>query len=127
MQLFITPSNNILMTGITLGSTMLCLIIVIGVLQYQERVNIKIFTFSRLINKIVIIFPFLTRKWMIKSVNSNHSVFILMAYKKKQNITNSDFILKSMNFITQRFIVVKMKSPVIQKTKKYFSSNLFTF
>jgi integrin alpha FG-GAP repeat containing protein 1 len=39
MQLFITPSKNILMTAISLGSTMVGLIIVIGLLQYREKVS----------------------------------------------------------------------------------------
>jgi hypothetical protein len=38
MQLFITPSNNILLTAIALTCTMIGLIIVIGALQYREKV-----------------------------------------------------------------------------------------
>jgi hypothetical protein len=38
MQLFITPSKNILMTAISLGSTMICLVIIIGILQFREKV-----------------------------------------------------------------------------------------
>jgi integrin alpha FG-GAP repeat containing protein 1 len=37
LQLFLTPSKNILFTGISLGSTMICLIIVIIFLQYREK------------------------------------------------------------------------------------------
>ena len=40
MQLFITPSKNILMTAISLGCTMVCLMVVIGILQYKEKVNL---------------------------------------------------------------------------------------
>ena len=39
MQLFITPSKNILMTAISLGSTMIWLIVIIGILQYREKVS----------------------------------------------------------------------------------------
>ena len=38
MQLFITPSKNILMTVISLGITMICLVVVIGILQFREWV-----------------------------------------------------------------------------------------
>lgn len=37
MQLFITPSKNILKTAIALGSTMIVLIIAIGILQFREK------------------------------------------------------------------------------------------
>jgi len=37
MQLFITPSNNILLTAIALTCTMIGLIIIIGALQYREK------------------------------------------------------------------------------------------
>lgn len=37
MQLFITPSKNILMTGVALLVTIFCLVILISVLQYKER------------------------------------------------------------------------------------------
>lgn len=37
MQLFITPSKNILMTFISLGSTMIWLVVIIGILQYREK------------------------------------------------------------------------------------------
>ena len=40
MQLFITPSKNILMTAISLGSTMIWLVVIIGILQYREKVSI---------------------------------------------------------------------------------------
>jgi hypothetical protein len=39
MQLFLTPSKNIIMTAISLGSTMICLAIIIAVLQFREKVN----------------------------------------------------------------------------------------
>ena len=41
MQLFITPSKNILLTAISLGSTMICLAIIIGLLQLREKVIFK--------------------------------------------------------------------------------------
>lgn len=37
MQLFITPSKNILKTAIALGSTMIVLIIAILILQFREK------------------------------------------------------------------------------------------
>lgn len=37
MQLFITPSKSIFMTGIALGVTMICLVVLIGVLQLKEK------------------------------------------------------------------------------------------
>jgi len=37
MQLFITPSKNILKTAISLGITMVALVIVIGILQFREK------------------------------------------------------------------------------------------
>ncbi len=46
MQLFITPSNNILLTAIALTCTMIGLIIVIGALQYREKVNLYSFIFT---------------------------------------------------------------------------------
>src|SRR5262249_21315909 len=39
MQLFITPSNNILKTAISLASTMFLLIILIALLQLREKVR----------------------------------------------------------------------------------------
>jgi hypothetical protein len=50
MQLFITPSKNILLTAISLGSTMVCLAIIIGLLQLREKVICeKTFNFYHLI------------------------------------------------------------------------------
>ena len=52
MQLFITPSKNILKTAISLVVTMVVLIIAIGSLQYREKVNIygKFFKFATKLN-----------------------------------------------------------------------------
>ena len=79
MQLFITPSKNILMTGISLGSTMICLIIIIGILQYKEKVRYEFKDNSNDLNLII------NRKLMRKNENLNHRGFILMVYRISNN------------------------------------------